>query len=215
MNLLYTPTESRGMPEAYERLLLEVIRGDATNFVSVDELDAAWSIFNDALDNLAERPSRPERYAFGSEGPCTKRLIDPKHRQTATPSSPTPYGHRRLHRQENQENHENNHTHNGHAHRARRGENNGKYQRRGSSSDGRLSSDDSFGSAVLTLVEKNKEEDEHHTDGPSTFELPVSSSSAPARAALRPRKASLQKTTSLHQPSTEDQAHEAQYLSRR
>ena len=81
MNLLYTPTESRGMPEAYERLLLEVIRGDATNFVSVDELDAAWTIFNDALLDLADRPSRPERYAFGSDGPCTKRLVDPSHHQ--------------------------------------------------------------------------------------------------------------------------------------
>lgn len=76
MNLLYTPTESRDMPEAYERLVLEVFRGDATNFVSLDELDAAWAIFTPALHQLTERQTRPERYAFGSDGPCTRRLFD-------------------------------------------------------------------------------------------------------------------------------------------
>ena len=34
MNLMYTHTEVQGMPDAYERLVLEVLRGDATNFVS-------------------------------------------------------------------------------------------------------------------------------------------------------------------------------------
>ncbi|KAJ8605606.1 hypothetical protein CTAYLR_000061 [Chrysophaeum taylorii] len=79
MNLLYTPAESRGMPEAYERLLLEVLRGDATNFVSVDELDAAWRIFTPALNHLSTRLDRPERYAYGSDGPCTRRLFRPQY----------------------------------------------------------------------------------------------------------------------------------------
>mmetsp|Transcript_25174 Transcript_25174/g.100223 ORF Transcript_25174/g.100223 Transcript_25174/m.100223 type:complete len:493 (-) Transcript_25174:154-1632(-) len=94
MNLLYTPSESRQMPEAYERLVLEVLRGDATNFVSVDELDAAWAIFTDALDQLASRPSRPERYAFGSNGPCIRRLVDRDHPHYYEPPSSHHHHHR-------------------------------------------------------------------------------------------------------------------------
>ena len=75
MNLLYTPSESRDMPDAYERLLLEVLRGDATNFVGVDELDAAWAVFSPALAALAARKTKPERYAFGSRGPSVARLL--------------------------------------------------------------------------------------------------------------------------------------------
>ncbi|EGB03689.1 hypothetical protein AURANDRAFT_59602 [Aureococcus anophagefferens] len=74
MNLLYTPSESRDMPDAYERLLLEVLRGDATNFVGVDELDAAWAVFSPALAALAARTAKPERYAFGSRGPSAPSL---------------------------------------------------------------------------------------------------------------------------------------------
>ena len=60
------------MPDAYERLVLEVLRGDATNFVSVDELDASWAVFSPAL--LALEGTRPERYAYGSMGPSLERL---------------------------------------------------------------------------------------------------------------------------------------------
>ena len=72
MNLMYTHTEVKDMPDAYERLVLEVLRGDATNFVSVDELDASWAVFSPAL--LALEGTRPERYAYGSTGPSLERL---------------------------------------------------------------------------------------------------------------------------------------------
>mmetsp|Transcript_26220 Transcript_26220/g.78653 ORF Transcript_26220/g.78653 Transcript_26220/m.78653 type:complete len:583 (-) Transcript_26220:33-1781(-) len=75
MNLLYTPSEARDMPEAYERLILEVLQGDATNFVSVEELDAAWDIFSPALAALAARPKRPEVYSFGSPGPSVQKFL--------------------------------------------------------------------------------------------------------------------------------------------
>ena len=55
MNLMYTHTEVQGMPDAYERLVLEVLRGDATNFVSVDELDASWAVFSPACWRLKVR----------------------------------------------------------------------------------------------------------------------------------------------------------------
>ena len=72
MNLMYTHTEVKDMPDAYERLVLEVLRGDATNFVSVDELDASWAVFSPALLKL--EGTKPERYAYGSAGPSLERL---------------------------------------------------------------------------------------------------------------------------------------------
>ena len=74
MNLMYTRTEVKDMPDAYERLVLEVLRGDATNFVSVDELDASWAVFSPAL--LALEGTKPERYAHGSMGPSLIRTVD-------------------------------------------------------------------------------------------------------------------------------------------
>ena len=40
--------------------------GDATNFVSVDELDASWAVFSPAL--LALEGTKPERYAWWFHG---------------------------------------------------------------------------------------------------------------------------------------------------
>ena len=52
MNLMYSSTEVRSMPDAYERLVLEVLRGDGTNFVGEAELDASWAVFSPALSAL-------------------------------------------------------------------------------------------------------------------------------------------------------------------
>ena len=61
------------LPGAYERLILEVMRGDQTNFVHLDELVASWRIFTPALKALAERKEKPEPYPFGSEGPESEK----------------------------------------------------------------------------------------------------------------------------------------------
>jgi len=60
------------LPGAYERLILEVLRGDQTNFVHADELIASWRIFTPALHELAKLKVRPEPYAFGSAGPSAE-----------------------------------------------------------------------------------------------------------------------------------------------
>jgi len=58
------------LPEAYERLLLEALRGDATLFMRSDELEAAWEFVTPILDawNAALPPQFPN-YAAGSWGP--------------------------------------------------------------------------------------------------------------------------------------------------
>ena len=55
------------IPDAYTRLLLDVLRGQQANFVRDDELVAAWEIFTPLLDQLEHMP--PVLYEKGSTGP--------------------------------------------------------------------------------------------------------------------------------------------------
>jgi glucose-6-phosphate 1-dehydrogenase len=57
-------------PEAYERLLLEALAGDATLFIRRDEVEAAWSLVDPIREDWATRPLSPaEFYPAGSWGP--------------------------------------------------------------------------------------------------------------------------------------------------
>jgi len=56
-------------PEAYERLILDAVRGDQNLFVRVDELAAAWRIFTPVLHGLEREKVQPILYPFGSRGP--------------------------------------------------------------------------------------------------------------------------------------------------
>ena len=58
-------------PEAYERLILDAMRGDATLFTRNDEVDAQWRIIDPILRCWREdgRPALAS-YAAGSEGPA-------------------------------------------------------------------------------------------------------------------------------------------------
>jgi glucose-6-phosphate 1-dehydrogenase len=66
------------LPEAYEHLLLDALRGDATLFMRSDELEAAWEFVTPILE--AWRTSLPPKfpnYAAGTWGPAeAERLID-------------------------------------------------------------------------------------------------------------------------------------------
>jgi glucose-6-phosphate 1-dehydrogenase len=55
-------------PEAYERLLLDAMLGDATLFARKDEVEAAWGLITPILDEWAAG-GEPEPYAAGSWGP--------------------------------------------------------------------------------------------------------------------------------------------------
>ncbi|MDB6024678.1 MAG: glucose-6-phosphate 1-dehydrogenase [Verrucomicrobiales bacterium] len=57
-------------PEAYERLLLEAIAGDATLFIRRDEVETAWSIVDPIREAWANKPlTEKEFYGAGSWGP--------------------------------------------------------------------------------------------------------------------------------------------------
>lgn len=58
------------MPEAYERLILDALRGDPTLFMRADEVDAAWQFVTPILDEWEGRAdATPACYAAGSWGP--------------------------------------------------------------------------------------------------------------------------------------------------
>lgn len=69
-------TEAK-IPEAYESLILDALKGDHSNFVRDDELDVAWKIFTPILHWIEGRngPSpKPVPYPYGSRGP---KELDP------------------------------------------------------------------------------------------------------------------------------------------
>jgi glucose-6-phosphate 1-dehydrogenase len=57
------------IPDAYERLILDCIRGDQQHFVRRDELRAAWAIFTPLLHSIDRGEVKPLPYAYGSRGP--------------------------------------------------------------------------------------------------------------------------------------------------
>lgn len=57
------------IPDAYESLILECLKGDRSNFVRSDELYHAWRIFTPLLDRISFEGIRPFPYVYGSAGP--------------------------------------------------------------------------------------------------------------------------------------------------
>jgi len=56
-------------PDAYERLLMDTIRGNPTLFMRRDEVEAAWAWVEPILEAWAARPDHPRPYSAGSWGP--------------------------------------------------------------------------------------------------------------------------------------------------
>ena len=69
MEFLYGTTFLSESPEAYERLITDAMRGDATLFTRNDEVDAQWSIIDPILAAWRASASPPAAYEAGSEGP--------------------------------------------------------------------------------------------------------------------------------------------------
>lgn len=57
------------LPDAYERLILDVFCGSQMHFVRSDELHEAWRIFTPLLHDIEETKPEPIPYVYGSRGP--------------------------------------------------------------------------------------------------------------------------------------------------
>jgi glucose-6-phosphate 1-dehydrogenase len=69
MDFLYGSAFREGLPEAYERLILDAMLGDATLFTRSDEIEEQWALVDAIVSAWSrDRPSFPN-YAAGTWGP--------------------------------------------------------------------------------------------------------------------------------------------------
>jgi glucose-6-phosphate 1-dehydrogenase len=69
MEFLYGTSFLSESPEAYERLIMDAMRGDATLFTRADEVEAQWTIIDPILAAWREIPGPLPQYPAGSSGP--------------------------------------------------------------------------------------------------------------------------------------------------
>ena len=61
--------EGTDIPDAYERLIMDVIRGNQTLFMRGDEVEAAWAWADPIIQGWDTRGDKPQGYDPGSSGP--------------------------------------------------------------------------------------------------------------------------------------------------
>ena len=61
--------EAEDVPDAYERLIMDVIRGNQTLFMRGDEVEAAWAWTDPIIQGWEARGDKPQVYDPGSSGP--------------------------------------------------------------------------------------------------------------------------------------------------
>jgi glucose-6-phosphate 1-dehydrogenase len=69
MEFLYGTSFLSQSPEAYERLIMDAMRGDPTLFTRNDEVEAQWRIIDPILERWEKGESPVEEYQAGSQGP--------------------------------------------------------------------------------------------------------------------------------------------------
>ncbi len=79
LNMLYHEQFDAELPEAYERLLLDVLRGDRSLFIQKEELAAAWNVVTPALQRIEAERIKPQPYPYGSAGPGFPGLQEGHH----------------------------------------------------------------------------------------------------------------------------------------
>ncbi len=75
MEFLYGTSFLSQSPEAYERLILDTMRGDATLFARNDEVEAAWRIVDPILEAWSKDKEKVPQYKAGSSGPSEQDSI--------------------------------------------------------------------------------------------------------------------------------------------
>jgi glucose-6-phosphate 1-dehydrogenase len=69
LNLSFAEAFKTRFPDAYERLLMDVVRGNATLFMRRDEVEAAWGWIEPILEGWAKTGQACKTYPAGSWGP--------------------------------------------------------------------------------------------------------------------------------------------------
>src|SRR5262249_40685299 len=79
MDFMYKDAYIQSLPEAYEALLLDVLDGDATQFMRADQIEWAWKVVMPMLDAWKKNPKKQlQSYESGSWGPkAADALVKP------------------------------------------------------------------------------------------------------------------------------------------
>lgn len=75
LDLSFEETFGIRYPDAYERLLIEVIRGDPALFMRRDEVEAAWHWVDQIIAGWEESRHKVESYVAGSWGPTASSVL--------------------------------------------------------------------------------------------------------------------------------------------
>lgn len=75
LDLNYIETFKRPSPDAYERLLMDVVRGNPTLFMRRDEVEAAWEWVEQILVGWEKSERGPRRYPAGTNGPTDATIL--------------------------------------------------------------------------------------------------------------------------------------------
>jgi glucose-6-phosphate 1-dehydrogenase len=75
IEFLYGTSFLSQSPEAYERLIMDAMRGDATLFTRNDEVEAQWEICDPIVHTFETTPGPLPQYEAGSQGPAEASAI--------------------------------------------------------------------------------------------------------------------------------------------
>ncbi len=75
LDLSYATAFKERSPDAYERLLMDVIKGNPTLFMRRDEVEAAWEWVEPILHHWQAGGHLPKRYPAGTAGPTAAAML--------------------------------------------------------------------------------------------------------------------------------------------
>ena len=75
LDLSFEETFGVRYPDAYERLLMEVLRGNPALFMRRDEVEAAWHYIDSIIDAWGETRHKVDSYVAGTWGPAASSLL--------------------------------------------------------------------------------------------------------------------------------------------
>ena len=75
LNLAYAEHFEKDYPDAYERLLMDVVRGNLSLFMRGDEVEAAWRWVDGIIESWDLGQTKLYGYPAGTDGPAQSALL--------------------------------------------------------------------------------------------------------------------------------------------
>jgi glucose-6-phosphate 1-dehydrogenase len=75
LNLSYAESFTLRYPDAYERLLMDIVRGNLSLFMRREEVEAAWRWVDSLIESWEVSGYEPEAYAAGTDGPLAAAMM--------------------------------------------------------------------------------------------------------------------------------------------